>query len=208
MNKKSHYLIVLLGFLLSPGLFAKGLTLSVGNLCEYVGQIQTDGNGSKNAFSFNPYLAIKNVCSFNPYLATSLDYQLTPQLFLSPQIGFSVPVKSGSDENVIRMNFIVLLNAKYKTNFVNMIGGMGFFLTRISGPGGEAVLNNGTSTDSFPLPEEAIYTRNFIINLGLELQFTQDWSGELRSYIFNLTTSEDRAYSLGVHATYHFGAQL
>ncbi len=195
MNKKNYYLSILISFLLSFNICASDLTLSVGNLCEYVGEIQTDDSGETN------------FCSFNPYLATSLDFEVVPKLFLSPQIGLSAP-KSGPDENIKRMNFIALLNAKYKTNYVNMIGGMGFFLTRIAGPGGEAELNNGTSTDSFPLPEEAVYTRNFIVNLGLDVEFAPNWSGEVRTYIFNLTTSEDRAFSLGAHVTYHFGAVL
>ncbi len=195
MNKKNYYLSILIGLLLSSNSWASDLTLSLGNLCEYVGQIQTDDSGKTN------------FCSFNPYLATSLDYQLASKFFLSPQIGLSAP-KSGPDENIKRMTFIILMNSKYKTTYINLIGGLGLFLTRISGPGGEAELNNGTSTDSFPLPKEAVYTRNFIVNLGVDVDIANNWSAELRTYVFNLTASEDRAYSLGVHATYHFGAVL
>lgn len=198
MNKKI-YLTLFVGLLLWTDLFAQtsatDLTFSLGNLCEFVGEIQTDENGDTN------------VCSFHPYLATSLDYAINPKLLLSPQVGFSIP-QSGTDENIKRMSMIALLNTKFKTTYLNMIGGLGFFFTRIWGPGGEAQLNNGTGTDSFPLPDEAVYSRNFILNLGLELDFSKEWSGELRSYVFNLTSSEDRAFSVGLQATYHFGGVL
>lgn len=171
------------------------LTLSLGNLCEFVGEIQTDDKGSTN------------VCSFHPYLASSLDYSISERFFLSPQLGLSFP-QSGTDENIKRMTMIALLNTKYKTAYVNLVSGLGLFITRIWGPGGESELNNGTTVDSFPLPDEAVYGRNIILNLGLEKEFTTSWSGELRTYLFNLTESEDRAFSVGIQGTYHFGAVL
>lgn len=171
------------------------LNVSLGNLCEYIGTYQTDDEGTKN------------LCSFLPTLSTSLDYYLTNKLALSPQIGLTMP-KSGTDENIKRMTMFALLNIKYRTNYVNLIGGTGFYFTRISGPGGEAELNNGSGTDSFPLPEGAVYTRNVILNLGLGLDFTKEWSGELYTYVFNPLKSEDRAFSLGVTISYHFGEVL
>jgi hypothetical protein len=171
------------------------LSVSLGNLCEYIGTYQTDDEGTKNG------------CSFLPTLSVSLDYYLTHQFALSPQIGLTMP-KSGADENIKRMTFFALANMKYKTNYVNLLGGVGFYFTRISGPGGEEELNNGNSTDSFPLPKEAVYSRNFILNLGVGLDFTQDWSGELYTYVFNALKSEDRAVSVGATISYHFGEVL
>lgn len=193
--KKLKYLIFLL-LVSSSSLFAStDLNVSLGNLCEYVGQIQTDEEGGKN------------FCSFLPSLSSSLDYQFMPGFILSPQLGATLP-KSGRDENIKRMTMYALLNAKYKTHYVNFITGLGLYFTRISGPGGEALLNNGNSTDSFPLPKEAVYTRNFIVNLGLGFDFTKEWSAEAYTYIFNTLKSEDRAFSLGLSATYHFGEVL
>jgi len=171
------------------------LYVSLGNLCEYIGTYQTDDEGTKNG------------CSFLPTLSGSMDYFLTNKLALSPQLGLTMP-KSGVDENIKRMTLFALLNTKYKTNYVDLIGGVGIYLTRISGPGGEAELNNGNSTDSFPLPKEAVYTRNFIVNLGLALDFNQEWSGELYTYVFNALESEDRAFSIGATVSYHFGEVL
>jgi len=171
------------------------LMLSVGNLCEYIGKIQTDDKGSTN------------VCSFMPSISSSLDYYLTPEFALSPQIGATLP-KSGRDENITRMTMFALMNVKYKTSFMNFIVGTGLYFTRVSGNGGEAILNNGNSTESFPLPKDAVYSRNLILNLGGSYDFNREWSGEIYTYIFNLESSVDRAFSAGIALSYHFGEVL
>lgn len=171
------------------------LTLSLGNLCEYIGKVQTDEKGSTN------------VCSFLPSLSSSLDYYMTPNWALSPQIGATLP-KSGRDQNITRMTMIALMNLKYKTDYAHLIFGTGFFFTRVSGNGGEEVLNNGNSTESFPLPRDAVWSRNFIVNLGASADFNQSWSSELYTYIFNIEDSKERAFSAGVNLTYHFGEVL
>ena len=171
------------------------LTVSLGNLCEYVGKIQTNESGDKN------------ICSFMPSLSMNYDYFFTNKFALSPQIGATLP-KSGRDEHIKSMTLFALLNSKYKTSYVNFIGGVGLYYTRIWGPGGEETLNNGNASDSFPLPKDPVYTRNFIVNLGLGLDFTKDISGELYTYVFNALESEDRAFSVGVNLSYHFGEVL
>lgn len=177
----------------SPGGGRKSdLNISLGNLCEYVGTYQTDSDGSKNA------------CSFLPSLALSYEYYFTPKFALAPQFGATLP-KKGADDTINRMTLFVLGNMKYRTNYVNLLAGLGFYFTRISGPGGDQELNNGSGTDSFPLPEDAVYGRNVIVNLGLGLDFTDEFSGELYTYIFNATESVDRAFSVGAAVTYHFG---
>ncbi|MDO9182109.1 MAG: hypothetical protein Q7U04_06860 [Bacteriovorax sp.] len=171
---------------------AYDLGVSLGNLCEYVGKIQTDDKGSTN------------LCSFNPYLSTSFDYDVYPQLILSPEIGFSFP-KTGRDQKISTMSFIALGNAKYTFSMFHFLAGAGFFINRIAGAGGTQDLNNGTGTVSFPMPESTIYSRNFILNLGLGADFNKDWSADVHTYIFNLLKSEDRAYSVALNGTYHFG---
>lgn len=189
------YLTLLFGLclLLAPEYAtAYDVTLSLGNLCEYVGKIQTDDSGSTN------------LCSFNPYLASSIDFSQTNQLLLSPEIGFSFP-KSGRDEKISKMSLFALANAKYKFSEFHFLGGAGLFFTRISGKGGSEELNNGTGTSAFPIPDSTVYTRNFIVNLGLGADFNKEWSTDLHTYIFNILTSEDRAFSIAINGTYHFG---
>ncbi|MBY0412514.1 MAG: transporter [Bdellovibrionales bacterium] len=170
-------------------------SISLGNLCEYIGKMQTDENGGAN------------VCSFLPSLAGNFDYFFTPSFALSPQIGATLP-KSGRDENITRMTMFVLLNAKYKMTYANLIVGTGIYFTRVSGSGGEETLNNGNSTESFPLPKESVYSRNIIFNLGTSMDFNPNWSAELYTYIFNIEDSKERAFSAGISLSYHFGAIL
>ena len=180
----------------SASLSGNDMYASLGNLCEYIGQIQTDDQGKKN------------FCSFMPVLSLNYDYFIDNSAFaISPQLGASLP-QSGRDENIKRMAIYTLLNSKYKTSYVNLIGGVGFYFTRIWGPGGDEVLNNGNSSDSFPLPKDPVYTRNVIVNLGLSTDFNKDVSAEIYTYIFNALKKEDRSYSAGVSLSYHFGEVL
>jgi hypothetical protein len=194
--KNLKYLTFLFGFILftfATQAKAYDFTLSLGNLCEYVGKIQTDESGSTN------------VCQFNPYLASSLDMYFNPDLALSPEAGFSIP-KHGRDENITKMTLFALANLKYKFNSsVHAIGGLGLFFTRLSGKGGTEDLNNGNGTSSFPLPDATVYSRNFIVNLGAGVDFNQNWGADLHTYIFNALKSEDRAFSIAINGTYHFG---
>jgi hypothetical protein len=185
-------LFSLILFFKSSQCFAYDLTLSLGNLCEYIGQIQIDDNGTKNK------------CTFNPYIAGAIDYPLSNQLILSPEYGFSAP-KSGRDENITKMSLFALANVKYKFSSMHLIGGLGYFITRIQGDGGEEELQNGNSTVSFPLPDTTAYSVNLILNLGLGFDFNKDWSADLHSFVFNTLTTEDRAYSFALNGTYHFG---
>jgi hypothetical protein len=175
-----------------PKVHAYDVTLSLGNLCEYVDKIQVDENGGKN------------FCEFNPYLASSIDFTLGQNVLISPEIGLSFP-KKGRDENISKMTFFGLAHAKYKFTYVHLSAGAGLFFTRISANGGEEDLNNGNSSSSFPLPEGAVYSRNFIVNLGMGADFNKDWSADLHTYIFNIIKSEDRALSIAINGTYHFG---
>ena len=86
-----------------------------------------------------------------------------------------------------------------------IIGGAGLFLTRISGSGGTQDLNNGNTTISFPMPETTVYSRNFILNFGVGAIVNKNWSADLHTFIFNMLTSEDRAFSIAINGTYHFG---
>lgn len=190
--KYPTFLIGFLFLLIPLKVKAYDTTLSLGNLCEYVGKIQTDDNGSTNT------------CEFNPYVAGSIDFSVKPQFVLSPEIGLSMP-KHGRDENINKMTFFLLANTKYKFSMFHLISGLGFFYTRISGNGGTEDLNNGLGISSFPLPDSTVYSRNFILNLGVGMDFSKEWSADVHTYVFNLLKSEDRAFSIAINGTFHFG---
>ena len=188
----TYSFLFLLSFLILQSAKAYDFTLSIGNLCEYVGKIQTDNFGSTN------------LCALNPYLSSSMDYDINESLVFAPEIGFSIP-KNGREDHINKMSLFALSNAKIKLSMFHFIGGMGFFITRISGSGGTEDLKNGNSTVSFPIPDSTFYSRNFIINLGFGVDFNKFWSADAHTYIFNLISNEDRAFSIALNGTYHFG---
>lgn len=192
LNYPTYSFLLLIYLLTLQSAKAYDLTLSIGNLCEYVGRIQTDNLGSTN------------ICSLNPYLASSMEYDVNGSWILAPEIGFSFP-KEGRENHINKMSLFALSNAKFKLSMFHFIGGMGFFISRVSGSGGAEDLNNGNTTVSFPIPDSTVYSRNFIINLGFGVDFNKLWSADAHTYVFNLLSNEDRAYSIALNGTYHFG---
>jgi len=166
--------------------------LGLGNLNEYVGKIQTDDQGTLNLLSVNPVVIF------------SLDYEYTPKILFTPDIGFTFP-KSDRDENTNRFSFYSTLNLKYKMNDIYLLTGMGLFFTSISGAGGEENLNNGNSVDSFPLPDKVVVARNLIMNFGLGYNINEDFDILVHSFIFNLESKDQRAFSIGTNIHFHFG---
>lgn len=190
------YSITLLGLFLLSSFPCYALVydaaVSVGNLCEYVKKIQVDENGSQNA------------CSFNPFVSASLNIPVSERLWVAPEFGLSLPRK-GRDENISKISFAGLINGKVKWDRYHLVAGAGLFFTRISADGGDEELNNGNTTSSFPLPEGAVYTRNFIVNAGVGYDFTPTLSADLQTYIFNLLEKNERAVSVLINGTWHFG---
>jgi hypothetical protein len=176
----------------STSSYVTDFNVSLGNLCEFIGQYQTDETGKKNT------------CAFLPLLGVGYGVILNEDWTIRPELSASFP-QSGRDPNVKRMVISTIVNAEYKTSFLDLVSGLGLFFTRIAGPGGDALLNNGNSQDSFPLPSDAVYTRNLILNLGANYNFNKDWSSGLYTHVFNLLESEDRSLSVGLKFTYHFG---
>lgn len=193
--KKNKYLTILFGLILTfaaQRANAYDLSMSLGNVCEFVGKVQTNDSGKMNT------------CDFNVYVSSSLGYMFNEQITLSPEIGLFMP-KNGRDSTISKFSFFALANAKYNFSMFHYLAGMGLYFTRTSGKGGTQDLNNGSTTVSFPMPNTATYSRNFIINMGLGVDFSKEWSMDLHTYVFNLATSEDRAFSIVLNGTYNFG---
>jgi hypothetical protein len=194
--KNSKYSIVLFYyscfFLILGKVYAYDVSLSVGNLCEYVGKIQTDDSGSTN------------LCGFNPLIVGTYEYQLKNQFSLAPEIGFTIP-KSGRDSYINKMSLFAVANGKYHLSNYHFIAGVGLFFTRLSSSGGNEELRNGTGTASFPLANGVVFSRNFILNFGVGHDFNKDWSVDCQIFLFNALHKEDRSVSVAFKGIYHFG---
>lgn len=191
--KKKTYPIVLLLMILTQSCWAFDTLLSLGNLSEFVTKVQTDDSGTLSVLNFNPYLAL------------AIDYKIeNTNLLVSPELGMTFP-KSGRDSNTNRWTFYSLLNSKYLINSFFLDIGAGLFFTRVGASGGSEILNNGSTTTSFPLPDKSTLSRNAILNIGTGYKLNNEWHIELRSFIFNLTSNDDRSFSILMNGTYNFG---
>jgi hypothetical protein len=185
-------LIILVAYFYLPNAQAVDLYAGIGNLSEYIGKVQTDDVGTLSGLTFNPYFK------------TSIDAKLNQNYFVESEIGLTLP-KTNGDAYTHHWSFLLLLNGKYKIDKFSLTLGSGLFFTRISGNGGEETLNNGNGTTSFPLPEKSVLAKNMIVNLSGKYDFYEQFQFELQTFIFNLTNSKSRAFSLATNITYQFG---
>ena len=197
--------------LLNSSTFASSLKdvhFGFGNLPQFPGEIQTTVEGETNGFEFTPYLqgglryeVIKSI----PELT------LLSELILAP--------RETRDPNISKFTFMTLFSAAYAFNDIGIIGtsysipwidfkiGTGFSITRISGDGGTQDLNNGSSSDAFPLPFEPSFTRNVIVSAGAEIAPINSLSFRSDIHIYNIHESESRATSYIISAHYHLPSE-
>lgn len=187
----------------TPGLSAEttqankltNISISLGNLCQYIGKYQTNTKGDKN------------ICDFRPHVGINYDHKLKHGLALYPQFHLNLPQNS-RDKSTLKFNFVTLLNATFSPHEkfpLAYIAGGGLYFTNFIGKGGNVTLNNGQTQESFPRPKEYRVSYQTVINLGLNYSFHKKWSAETFVYTFNLFESTKRAFSAGLNINYHLG---
>lgn len=196
--RNKTYLTILLCLFCVHRAYAYDFIFGLGNLSEHLSVLQ-DENGVKSPLYFNPYFDAKIDYDISEVFSKNIK-----GVYLSPELGFTLP-KSDPDPNTHNMKIFGLINFKYKFEHAYLLIGGGLFITRVWGDLGEEELNNGTSTTAFPLPDRTTYSRNAIINYGIGYHFDNHLNLELHSFIFNVESSEDRSFSVGLNASYHFG---
>lgn len=196
------YLLLITSAALASSL--KDVHIGLGNLTQFPGTIQTTLEGETNGFEFSPYLQMG--LRFQLIKSTP-NLTLLTELILAPQ--------ETRDPNISKFTFMTLLSAAYAFNDIEIIGidykipwidfklGTGLSVTKISGDGGTQMLNNGASTDSFPLPFVPSFTKNIIITSGIEIAPIKSFSIKSDIHIYNIHESESRATSYIISAHYH-----
>ena len=84
--------------------------------------------------------------------------------------------------------------------------GPGLAMTMIKGAGGSKTLRNGSSSESFPIPDGTSTARNLIIDLGVSIRpeaFDQ-FSFGLDTFVYNVEASENRAFSYLISLHWHY----
>lgn len=197
MKNRSLWAAILIFWCTEVAAFEQGwsdFAMGLGSLTHQAGKVASD-IGSTSYFEFRPTLV------------ASYRYEITPSWSFIPEAGISMPETSDDDTNSILYTF---LNAPiaWHYDYWTLRFGPGFFFTRISGKGGTLTLQNGNSSDAFPVPNGSATTRNFTWNLGAQATFDREWSARFDVAILKFLDSEKRAINHLLTINYHFGAVL
>lgn len=173
------------------------ISLSVGNLTRFVGQIQKNENGDKQYFDFNPYFAAMYPIPF------------APSFTMYAQTGFVFPMKAKDEANSRKEIYFIGADAAYFfKNFLIKLGA-GTFISRVGGDGGTEALPNGPGgqTTNFFLPAEKRTAINFSWDVGLEYFITKHITLNAILYLDTIADSDSRTASYLFGINYHFGSK-
>jgi hypothetical protein len=149
---------------------------------------QKSTDGSKNTFSFDPFLSINGVFKF-----------MGKNIFV-PEAG--VVIHGSQQDGYNKQTYFILLDIGYLlTSKVLLRYGVGTFITAIGGDGSIVAQRNGAGTDDFFQPTETSASYNTTLDLGLEYGITQKYSLRLEGYFFEILSGEKRSmtYSLSLN---------
>lgn len=166
-------------------------SIGLGRVTTPSGLYQTDIQGSLNK---------KNT---SPFLVGMIDVNLYKSLSLAPELGIYVP-ETSRDKNISKLSYYLL--APFKMRFRNFFihQGVGISYTKTSSKGGTQTLNNGTSTQDFPMPEVSSISSNIILSSGISYKFGKYISIKAQSFVFNIHEKETRIFHHTLSAHYHF----
>jgi hypothetical protein len=152
-----------------------------------VGTYQNDRLGGTESFSFNPGIA------FNMLRQWSGNH------YFAPEIGF-VSHDVAVDDYSKSTTYILYDIAYAFSKSMYLRYGLGNFMTKISGDGGERELNNGTGTSTFYLPAEDSQSYNTTLNLGLEFKVRETISFRGEFFIFSpLSGDRNVSFLMGMN---------
>ncbi|WP_412470560.1 MULTISPECIES: hypothetical protein [unclassified Halobacteriovorax] len=172
-----------------PGEFSLG----VGNLTKYVGKIQTDIDGGRNYFTFNPFIRAN--------YRTDIAWEKK----LNIETGLTLP-KSSEDSAVTVTNLWIhaLIEHTFNQSF-RVQAGVGIFFTYTAMDGKMQTLGNGTSTQQFYTPDDYQTAVNNIVILGADYLFNKTYFVNGQLSVFNLEDGDERAFSYALSLNYTFG---
>ncbi|EPZ50644.1 hypothetical protein M902_3264 [Bacteriovorax sp. BAL6_X] len=172
-----------------PGEFSLG----IGNLTKYVGKIQSDIDGGRNYFAFNPFIRAN--------FRTDIPWQKA----LNIEAGLTIP-KSSEDSAVTVTNFWIqaLIEHTFNQHF-RIHAGLGIFFTYTAMDGEIQTLGNGMSTQQFYTPEDYQTAINNIVIVGGDYLFNKSYYLNGQLSVFNIEDGQERAFSYALSINYTFG---
>lgn len=173
----------------------RSFSLGLGNLNRFPGTAQTDDQGSREHFTFHPVIS------------ASFFYDFNPSLTLNPELIIGAPQK-GRDKKIKTNQFYLLTHGGYRFHprwQLRIGAGLSFY--RISSDGGTQELRNGPIMVEFPMPEQSVVSRNFIISTGIEYKwraFNHPMSAKIQTFFYNLLESDAKAWAHTLSLHFHF----
>lgn len=170
-------------------------SLGIGNFCELIGRVQVDEKGNHN------------LCTYRPFISSDFFLRTNHGLHYGLLLGSSFP-QSPKDDYTHRMVMHLAPSARVFYEHFHFQLSLGLQFTRIWGDGGEVVLNNGSSTQTFNVPNESRFARNTIVGIGVGYSLFDQFTLNSDLYALDLLDTDKRAYSLLLQMKYHFGEWL
>ena len=173
----------------------QNIGLGLGTYSPFYDKVQTDNLGDTNGLEFNPMAYV----SATVHMAR--DFAWTPNLAV-------VFPQNNADDNVHKQTFIMKSDFAYLLDtpigMWNLGMAPGLFFDRITGGGGTTTLNNGTSTESFYVPDRASVAYNFTLGALVDYFPLPEWSLKTAVDVFAPFTSDERSVSFTLLISWHY----
>lgn len=176
--------------------------VGVGHMSKFIGSWTNNQDGSQESY-FDPWL----------YLSVNENFPIWDNIIFQPEFGMTLKKSSYGDDDTYngsgdeaskRQLMFLHLNFMYRNaSPVQFKGGVGIFMTKISGEGGAVTRRNGASEATYYLPSENVTSYNNTLNLGIESFLFPQTSIEFETYTWNILASESRRFSFSLGLNYY-----
>lgn len=167
----------------------KNIYANIGSWQEYYMQVQKTRGGELNGFEFTPFIS------------AGFDYQLKPNQYLIPEVGYIIR-RTLSNGNVTKDHLFARLDYAYSLKkWLRLRAGTSLMWITMAGNGSEKTLPNGSGTETYYAPSERKNILNQTLDFGVEI-IKEKISARLHSYIYAFNDEEERLTSFSLSLNY------
>ena len=168
--------------------------ISFGGYVPFGRSTQKEVDGSKNTLSFDPTVSFYRAFPFR----TSFSH------FILPELGFIFHGKNEYEDYSKRTSYLLLdLGFSFAPQWIFRYG-LGTFITRIEGEGGNVTLGNGASVQRFYRPKQTTSSWNTTLNGGVEALWLLRWVPRFEFFLFSPLSRTARKVSYLLSLSYLF----
>ncbi len=169
----------------------KNLGFSFGTLTEFVGLTQTNEDGSRDRFAFNPYVGF------------STDIEMNQSWRFVPELNWVLPRTAG-DSGITKNLFMFRADfGHHLLDELRLRYGTSLMVLNMRGRGGTQEVENGNGTSTFYLPSESQTAVNHTLDLGADF-YLLPFSVRFQTFIYSAFNNERRQWSYALGVTYFY----